>query len=887
MVKVFGKKRGDIHGGDLLRTARCLSVSDIPDEVHDFSVNVNPLGPPSDAKDYLSTLDFELCLGYPEVYPCSVAEAIARAHGVAPGRVLPGNGSTELFSAAMRALKPRKAVLASPCYSGYEEVCRAEGIQFEHRICADEGKDFAFDGAGMELEPGDLLFICNPNNPTGALARRAAILRLAARFPGSHVAVDESFMDYVRDPSASTQISKSLPPNMIVFKSLTKFFGIAGLRLGFMYAGEDICAKVRARLLPWNVNSIAQNVAPLLYSDAGYAGRVRRSNREERSFLHGRLSAAGMRIFKSETNFLLCMHRDEKSGRAFLRNMLRKGFLLRDCSFIHGLDGRFVRIAVLDRERNSELVRAAESCLRKRSVKKPPLEKKASSLMIVGTSSDSGKSLVTAALCRIFSEEGLKVSPFKAQNMALNSFVTRSGAEIGRAQAFQAACAGVEPIADMNPVLLKPCADSKCQVIVDGKVFKTLLSAKDYYKINQQVRKRAFDAYDRLSSRFDAIIMEGAGSPSEINLLDRDFVNMAMAEHAGADAILVADIDRGGVFASIYGTLRLLPRRWRKLVKGVIINKFRGDESLLRSGIERIEKLCGVRVLGVMPYVKDLMVEEEDSLALDRRVRSGKARTSPLDIAVVRYPHTSNYTDFLVFEKMSGCTVRYVERQSDFGTPCIVFLPGSKNSISDMGWMRGCGMAERIMEHHSRGGAVFGICGGYQMLGVKISDPLGCEGKPGECRGLGLLDIETVLAKHKKLSQSSGATSVDLPFCPAGTRFSGYEIHMGRTSGADAGHRILRMDRPSGKEGLLASLSKDGLVFGTYIHGFFDSKEMADGLVGWLCRREGMATPSGASSEDSFGEFCRILSGKIRCPDLLRSRRISRCIPCAGPRRRP
>ncbi len=876
----------DIHGGDASAIARILGVKTIPNEICDFSVNVNTYGPPQSVKDFLSSLDFETCVAYPKIGSLSTRTALANAHEVDTANILLGNGSTELFSATISALSPKKILFAAPCYSGYEEICRIQGLPFEYLPSAKASNNFTYELDNIHLLKGEFLFICNPNNPTGAFVEKKRILTLVKKFKSSFIGVDESFIDYHENPSSASLFSRKTPDNLIIFKSLTKFFGIAGLRLGMLCASKRRCEQIHSKLVPWNVNSIAQKVGSLLYSDKNYLCEIRKKNIRERDFLAKELSKFPLDIFQSKTNFLLCRTRKDIDKNSFLKFLFERAFLLRDCSNIHGLEKTFIRIAVLGHDENTKLINAIALYFKSSKKKKELTRKtKAKALMIVGTSSDSGKSLVTATLCRILTQNGLRVAPFKAQNMALNSFVTKSGGEIGRAQAFQAKCAGIDAENDMNPVLLKPCDEGRCQVIVNGKVFKTL-SAVAYYEINDHVKKKAFEAYDRLANKYDIIVLEGAGSPTEINLLHRDFVNMAMADYAGADVILVADIDRGGVFASIYGTIRLLPEKWRKLFKGIIINKFRGDERLLESGIRRIEELTGIKVLGVLPYAKGLKIEEEDSLALENRKGTFCSDKNIIDIVVVKYPRISNYTDFLVFEKRRDCNLRYAENIDDIGEPDIIFLPGSKNTIADLNFLTESKIANKILEYNRNGGAVFGICGGYQILGTKISDPFGVEGEAGESKGLSLLDLHSVLRKKKRLSQLSGKLITPLPFLVAGTRFSGYEIHMGDSVSSEK-TKILSFDNKKTNTNSYASISKDGLVFGTYVHGFFDEKEIADGLIKWLRKRKGAMPTINNIIDDSFEKFCDIFKQKIKYQDLLRSQHTSQYNPCVVRPRRP
>jgi adenosylcobyric acid synthase len=459
--------------------------------------------------------------------------------------------------------------------------------------------------------------------------------------------------------------------------------------------------------------------------------------------------------------------------------------------------------------------------------------------MVVGTTSDSGKTVLAAGLCRHFARQGVKVAPFKAQNMSLNSGVTPEGGEMGRAQIVQAEAAGIEPHTDMNPVLLKPVGDAGSQVIVDGKAIGNF-RAREYYRMKNEMKAAARAAFDRLSRGHDLVILEGAGSPAEINLMEEDFVNMSMAEYAGADVILVADIDRGGVFASILGTVALLPHRFRRLVKGIVINKFRGDESLLAPGIAEVEKITGIPVIGVLPYVHNLRIEDEDSMGLAGRMSAGD---SIVDIAVVRFGRISNYTDFNSLENTDSVSVRFVDRPDEVGHPDLVILPGTKNTRADLQAIHESGMANAVKALAGSGVPVFGICGGYQMLGTRVADPNGVEGEPGEDKGLNLIAMDTVLAPSKELARVEGSIRAKLPFATAGTPFSGYEIHAGRSS-VPGGHQaplLLSSRRSSAVSEPAGSISDDGLVFGCYIHGFFDSPQLREQVLDWLCRRKNAA----------------------------------------------
>ncbi len=503
-------------------------------------------------------------------------------------------------------------------------------------------------------------------------------------------------------------------------------------------------------------------------------------------------------------------------------------------------------------------------------------------IMIQGTMSNAGKSLLAAGLCRIFRQDGYRVAPFKSQNMALNSFATKEGLEMGRAQVVQAEAAGTEPAVWMNPILLKPTDDEGSQVIVNGRSIGNM-KARDYFAYKKQLIPVIMDAFRKLADEYDIIVIEGAGSPAEINLRENDIVNMGMAEMVDAPVLLVGDIDRGGVFAQLLGTVMLLEDSERARIGGLVINKFRGDASLLDSGIEMLEEMCGIPVAGVVPYM-DIRVEDEDSLserltAPGRKVRADSP-ASVIDIAVIRLPKISNFSDFDVFEQFPDVAVRYISRPQELGEPDLIILPGSKSTIADLRWLRSSGLEGAVLDAHESGVPVFGICGGYQMLGVSISDPEGVEGG-GEIRGMGLLPAVTVLAGDKKTEQFSGRfESVSGVFSGlSALEIEGYEIHMGITGVTEtAAERGITTDFTSGDTGM-----QSGNVYGSYIHGIFDRGEIAAELVRTLAVRKGAEISfSGIADHRDFKEreydrLADILRGALdmsRIYDMLREAEI-------------
>lgn len=460
------------------------------------------------------------------------------------------------------------------------------------------------------------------------------------------------------------------------------------------------------------------------------------------------------------------------------------------------------------------------------------------SIMVQGTASDVGKSVLVAGLCRIFVQDGQRCAPFKSQNMALNSGITPDGKEMGRAQIFQAEAAGIEPDVRMNPVLLKPTSDRKAQVVLMGEVARDM-DAVSYHDYKPRLRGQVSEVYHSLAAEYDVMVLEGAGSPAEINLRDRDIVNMGMAEMARSPVVLVADIDRGGVFAAIYGTLALLQPQERWRVKGVIINKFRGDVALLKPGITEIEALTGVPVIGVMPWL-ELDLEDEDGVVLDR----GKYRASSeqaLDIAVVQLPHISNFTDFNALAFQPDVRVRYVRHPGELAGADLVILPGSKNTLGDLDWLARTGMADSLLAWHQAGGSVMGICGGYQMLGKEIYDDV--ESGLGHRAGLGLLDITTRFARQKVTTRVDGVGASAAAGLLAGNGdvpVSGYEIHMGESERGPNTCPALTLYK-KGRAIDDGAISPCGRVVGTYLHGLFDSATFTRTLLDNLRRRKGLA----------------------------------------------
>lgn len=491
-------------------------------------------------------------------------------------------------------------------------------------------------------------------------------------------------------------------------------------------------------------------------------------------------------------------------------------------------------------------------------------------IMVQGTMSNAGKSLIVAGLCRIFKQDGYRVAPFKSQNMALNSFITKEGLEMGRAQVMQAEAAGVEPVAAMNPILLKPTTHVGSQVIVNGEVLGNM-SARDYFAYKKQLIPEIKKAFRELERDNDIIVIEGAGSPAEINLRENDIVNMGLAELLDAPVLLVGDIDRGGVFAQLLGTLMLLEEPEKERVKGLIINKFRGDKTILDPGVVMLEERGHVPVVGVVPYM-ELSIDDEDSLSS----RFDRKEEDLIDIAVIRYPRISNFTDLSVLEQIGQVSVRYVDSVRDLHHPDMIVLPGSKNTMADLKWMRENGL-EALIKKKAQDTIVFGICGGYQMLGETISDPYQVE-NGGSMKGMGLLPAVTELKQEKTRTQVTGTFGkISGAFSGlSGKSVRGYEIHMGSTVDSESivdSENVRQPESRSDEKGYVCriqneadgSVKYDGIfsgnVYGTYVHGIFDEGTLAETLVGILAERKGVALDTGQMI--SYGQFKQMQYDKL------------------------
>lgn len=816
------------HGGNLLEMSRIAGCR--LQEILDFSANIHPDGFPDWLRMILSSHVSGL-VHYPDPDYTSLREKISAAWSIPFEEIVVGNGASELLHWIPRALNFSRIILPVPSYVDYDKAAQSAVHGSSGGNCA-EVKTWPLnpeDGFRLRLQelqayledlpPGIRtgVLIGNPNNPTGQLIAGEDLRTLALAHPSVQFVVDEAFIDFA-DPEQS--LRRTRPGNVIVVWSWTKVLALPGLRMAVMIADSEVCRKVRKSLPTWALNGLAAAVMERAVDDRERWERTAARTSEWRAeFCRSLGKIQGLETFHGSANFLLMKSkRPELSAERIRTELLRAHRIgIRDCSNYQGLGTHFLRAAIRTTDENEKFAQALRTVFEGSSSRmKTASQKNIPALMFQGTGSNVGKSILATALCRILYQDGFKVAPFKAQNMALNSFVTPAGGEIGRAQALQAQAAKRVPDVRMNPVLLKPSNEKGSQVILNGKPVAHM-DYIDYSRFKAEAFQAVQASYDSLSSEMDVMILEGAGSASEVNLKKHDIVNMKMARYADARVLLVGNIDHGGVFGAMVGTLETMAEWERSLVAGYVINRFRGVKDLLKEGLDYLEAYTGRPVLGVVPHLKGLMLPEEDSLEFKSGVLSD---LSPLgdriDVALIDLPRISNFTDVDALAIEEDVRVRHVRKSAELGMPDVVILPGSKNVATDLEHLREVGLAKRILELANEGRTeIVGICGGYQMLGEKLFDPHGIESPNREVQGLGLLPLETRYESEKTLSQTEGI------HLETGYLIRGYEIHHGVT------RELGTLKRLAGsKDGaVLMQGRQDERIWGTYLHGIFDSDE--------------------------------------------------------------
>lgn len=860
------------HGGNVHKLAERAGVR--PGELVDFSASINPLGPPSWLAEEIADALAEV-VHYPDPEAADLTLAACERYKVWPTQALAGNGASELLPAVCSLaarLGHKRAIIPVPAYVDVDRCCRLAGLSVETLVCrAQDGFVPDLERLAGMLTPAApaVVMLTSPNNPTGVCLPARHVRDLARAFPDSLFVVDESFADFVpgienegtgREAAApdgaggSGRLVRLRPDNVIVLSSLTKFYALPGLRLGLCFAQPETIARLRRRLPAWNVGVLAQRVGARAMRDLDYQERTVREVANLREALTAELrEIPGLRVFPGQANFLLCrLDRVGMTARPLFERLLSEGLALRLCANFEGLDDSYFRIAVRTRDENARLVDALG---RFSGVIKPPAPlkvRKVPAVMVQGTCSNAGKSVLAAGLCRIFLEDGFDVAPFKAQNMSNNSAVTPDGREIGRAQATQAQACRLTPDARMNPVLLKPTGDTGSQVVILGRPVGQM-NVQQYHAYKPEAWRAATQAYDSLAAEHGLMVLEGAGSPAEVNLKHQDIVNMAMARHAGAKVLLVGDIDRGGVFAALSGTFDILDPEERALVVGHVLNKFRGDASILAPALDFLYRRTGRPVLGVVPWLPDLSTQglalpEEDSLGIRNTVADQNSkRPDSLDIAVVVPQRISNFNDLDPLAAEPDVRLRLVHDVRgllrDGQAPDAVILPGSKNTIEDMRSLRGAGFAAALRGLPDAT-SIIGLCAGLQMLGIRVDDPHGLESAQKSADGFGLLPLATTLERDKTLTRMS-ATCLR-----TGQTISGYEIHHGQTEIVDTpGPRAIPLAQDATGRPLSFGLDDSApetsphplpRVWGTYLHGVFDEDAFRRAFIDDLRQAKGL-----------------------------------------------
>jgi len=809
-----------LHGGNLHRLSDAAGIPVA--KLLDFSANINPLGPPEWLRSLISAHVSDL-VHYPDPDCSELIAALAKENNVSTEQLLVGNGATELLYLLPRALQIKKALIPVPSYADYEDSAVLAGLEVQ-LLALDEAELFAlnFDALAEQLQPEQLVLLGQPNNPTGKTFDSVRLRQLVDEFPQTYFVVDESFIAFTND-NCTLRIDR--PANVIIVESMTKAYAIPGLRLGYLIAEAEIVAKVR-RLMPnWTVNTLAQKVGRHAIEDLEYRQHSLAFVTQQREQLQQQLSdIPGLTVYPGEANFLLLrLERDDLSVAQLAERMLEQGVAIRVCDNFHTLGKHYFRVAVRTTSEQKQLCRILKEVLGIRQAS--PKRRKTPAIMFQGTGSNAGKSVLTAAMCRILQQDGYDVAPFKAQNMSLNSFVTTQGGEMGRAQVVQAQACRLEPDVRMNPVLLKPNSDTGSQIILNGQVVGNM-HFRAYAEERQQIFETVKYSYDQLSREHEVMVLEGAGSPAEINLKAADIVNMNMARYAQAPVLLVGDIDRGGVFAAFVGTMELLTETERAQVAGFVINRFRGDPSFLGPALDATLSHTGRSVLGVVPYLPQLGLPEEDSVSFkEGAIHQGAAAENQIDIAVLDMPHISNFTDFDALGIEPDVHLRVVRQADDLGRPDVLILPGSKNVLGDLRHLRSSGMAERILHLAASDTCeIVGICGGFQLLGRQISDPHTVESDGQSQPGLGLLPLDTVLAQGKTTLQTRSR------HLPSGCELVGYEIHHGQTTAVAA--EVDTVIRNADGDMIGGGINQ-GRIWGTYLHGVFD----ADNFRRWFVDR--------------------------------------------------
>jgi adenosylcobyric acid synthase len=777
----------------------------------DFSVNTNAFWHPPTA--FAAVPLSEAITRYPEADANSVRLLLADLFDVRADHILATAGAIEGLYLAVRLFTKKRALIFAPSFADYSRACLSAGLEIKTGSLFPDPPD-AEQFVQWALSV-DVVILGNPNNPTGRLFTNLLEVVLHPKLSHLHWIIDEAFIEFVPEPERHSLLPKiERLPNVLVLRALTKSWSVPGLRLGFLAtANLSWLAQLRAMQPPWPLCGVAESWANANFNKPTLAAvhESLRALAPERERFSTALSALpGLFPLASDANFLLVETRGI-NARDLADTLGRGGILVRVCvGFLELEPERYFRLAVRTALENDRLIEALRSLSKAPSYHHKQLKKKKMrAISVLGTSSNSGKSWVATALCAWLRRRGVRVAPFKAQNMSNNSAVALDGGEIGRAQAVQAEACGLPPSVRMNPILLKPSGTSGSQLVVLGRA-QGHIRASTYYEAIESLRPVVTDSLSYWEGRCDALILEGAGSPVELNLMQRDLVNLWPVRELDGRWLLVADIERGGVFAQVAGTWGLLQGCDRQRCAGLIVNKFRGDLSLFADAKRYFAPHFGAPFFGTLPYVAHLQPENEDSLSDEPVVN---IQGEP--IHWIKFPYLSNSQDTNPWQLDDGVRVEWVCHPASLASARIVVLPGSKNTLADLAWLRSSGLADAVLAAHQRGALIIGICGGFQMLGQYLSDPEGIAGERGEMLGLGLLPVETLFFEEKQLETVKVRFEDEV--------WDAYEIHMGRTTASRTVAPLLTVLEEGAER---AEGACHNGVWGTYLHGVFESSRI-------------------------------------------------------------
>jgi adenosylcobyric acid synthase len=793
----------------------------------DFSHNLNFLGPPPWFSMLMLRVQDEHYEN-PQPYSTDLCHALAHQLSCSAEQLVVGPGARDLMPRLPRALDADRMIFLEPHPLAYQQISEAVHLPCCH-IPPMKNMHHDFAAVDTMLKAGDMVFISNPALPTGLAQDLDSLKALIVKHARSIFVLDEAFIDFAPQLSAWPSL---LTSNVVILRSFSHFYGLAGVRLGYAIASPTVAEKIQNQCSPWSVSTLAQKAGIEALRHPDFVEQTQRETKRLREIFVAQLQKfPQLEILNSVANFICCRSLVPQHQLGFIEDLQTKYHLkVKSLANYAGCEASYFSLTVRSADDNTRVIDALQNLWTPAKHQRKAPRPIRASLMIQGTSSNAGKSFLCSALCRILHQDGWDVAPFKAQNMSLNSFVSERGEEMGRAQVLQAEACRRRPDARMNPILIKPNSHTHSQIIVMGKPVGHM-SIAEYNQYKPQAFKIACEAYDDLARESQCIIIEGAGSPGEINLKQHDIVNMRMAQYAHSPVLVVGDIDRGGVFASFAGTAQVLDAWERKLLRGFIVNRFRGDPTCLEPAFQEIETRTGKKVLGPIPYMERLQLPEEDSVGF--RDNHKNATNGALRLVFIDTPQISNFSDLDALRIEDDLQCVMAKDTKDCEGADVILLLGSKNTLADLHYLKQQGFVEAILKAANSGTEIVGICGGLQILGRTLHDPHAIESSRGSQNGLGLLAIDTTMQSDKILTQTSAI------HLPTGLTVRGYQIHHGLSSYGDT---PLFMDET---QGLLGVQNPRGHVWGTYLHGIFDNDDFRHQWLNTLRSRKGIAPKGG------------------------------------------